>query len=182
MGGSGFQVFEPRGADWFAWDSKAEQGFAGGGDQVVELSAQPTIISGLNAAGPINSQYTTPDRITGTWDGGTFDVSRLGGDVGKYRFIGKFAGGVNEGIASGGVIAIHQDDNSVTGEAFETTEGIRFQVTGSVSGDVITMTATGGGETVNATATINRDSAMEPTGATGTWPEGNINLVSCRLN
>ncbi len=59
---------------------------------------------------------------------------------------------------------------------------IRFQVTGSVFGDVITMAATGGGETVNATATITRDADMEPTSATGTWPEGNINLVSCRLN
>ena len=83
---------------------------------------------------------------------------------------------------SGGVIALHQDGNSVVGEAFETTEGIRYQVTGIVTGDLITMAATGGGETVNATASINRGADMEPTGATGTWPEGNINLVSCRLN
>ena len=182
VGWAGPFQFWPRGAEWFGWDSKAEQGFAGGGFPIVELSARPTIISGPGAAGPINSQYITPDRITGTWDGGTFDVSRLGGDVGKYRFIGKFEGGFNEGLLTGGVIALHQDGNSVIGEAFETTEGIRFQVTGSVSVDTITMTATGGGETVNATATIMRDTNMEPTGATGTWPEGNINLVSCRLN
>ena len=182
-GGGALQVFQPIGAEWFGWDSKAEQGFFGGASDVVELSARPTINSGPTDSGPINSQYITPDSIEGTWAGGMFDVSRLGGDVGKYRFIGKFAGGVNEGIASGGVIVLHlhQDGNSVTGEAFETTEGIRFQVTGSVSGDLITMTATGGGETVNATATIIRD-VMEPIGATGTWPEGTINLVSCRLN
>ncbi len=183
VGWAGPFQFHPRGAEWFGWDSKAEvQGFFGGAFPVVEFSSRPTINSDPTASGPINSQYITPDRITGTWDGGTFDVSRLGGDVGKYRFIGKFEGGFNEGLLTGGVIALHQDGNSVIGEAFETTEGIRYQITGSVSVDAITMTATGGGETINATALIIRDADMEPTRVTGTWPEGSISLVSCRLN
>ena len=182
VGWGNFGSFERRGAEWFGWDASEDTGFFGGGSRVVDLKARPTIDSDPTAAGPINAQYITPDRITGAWEGGTFDLSRLGGDVGKYRLIGKFSGGVNDGLASGGVIVIHLDGNSVIGEAFETTEGIFFQVTGSVLGDDVSLTATGGGETINAIATIARDMAGEPTAATGVWPEGNLELVACRLN
>lgn len=144
--------------------------------------------SGPNLAGPIAGQFETPDRITGTWEqpasnlSGTFSVDRLGDDLGRYRFTGRF--GDSE---SRGAIALSlTDDGSVSGEAFDLVEGQTFDVTGSVSGDAMSLTATSSAETVTATATVGRDSSGAPVWLDGTLDGDSassfVQASVCRLN
>jgi hypothetical protein len=174
--------FAPRGLEWTGYDALADVTFFGGGSQSVELSARPTIDhTSPGVSGPIQGIFMTPDRISGTWEGGTFDASRLGGDTGQYRFLGRFSGGDEDGAIDAAVV-LDVDGAVVSGEAFEVYDGVRFQVTGSVSGDAIMLTATGGGETISASGTISRDTQGNPIGADGTFASGGFQLSACRLN
>jgi len=173
--GDAFQPTGPRAPSnvgWEGFDGVEEFIAGGGGGGSITYSARPVVDhSGPNLAGPISGQFETPDRITGTWEqpasnlSGTFSVDRLGDDLGRYRFTGWF--GDSE---SRGVIALSlTDDGTVSGEAFDLVEGQTFDLTGSMTSDAMSLTATSGAETVTATATVGRDSSF-------------VQASACRLN
>ena len=104
----------------------------------------------------IDGRFDTPDSISGSWNlvsenaSGTFSANRIGGDSAETRLTGEFF--TTDG--GGGVVVLDIDGSTITGEAFEATEGTLYSVTGTLTGDELEITATGGGETINGNATV----------------------------
>ncbi|MEN7341633.1 MAG: hypothetical protein AAAFM81_01775 [Pseudomonadota bacterium] len=126
-----------------------------------DVQMSPTFeTSIINDPTEITGRFETSDTIRGTWTlprenaSGTFVANRLGTDRAAQRFSTSFS--TNDG--GFGVMALEVDGDQVTGEAFEITERVSFDVIGTISGDDLVLTATAGTETINATGEIRRRS------------------------
>ena len=130
-------------------------------------------------AGPIAARFDSPDRITGTWDGGTVELQRIGGDNGgEYRFVGKADSAEEQAY-----ISLNFHDNAFSGEAFDVVEGTTFQVTGTLTGDAVSLTGTGGGTTYVGSGTLTRNPDGSPDELQGSSDDGTtFSIVACRLN
>lgn len=178
-GGSSFG-FIPLGFEWQGFDSVNEFNVFGGGGGSITIQNLPVIDhTDPSLAGPIAAEFETPDRITGTWDGGTVELTRIGGDNGaRYRFVGKAEGEETEAY-----ISLNFDGADFSGEAFNVFDGTTFDVTGTLDGDAVSLTATGGGETVTGTGTLTRFPDGSPDEVQGTLEDGSsFSIVACRLN
>ena len=180
-GGPGFG-FIPLGFEWQGIDSVNEfQVFGGGfGGGSVTIRHHPQIDhTEAGLAGPIAAQFETPDRITGTWEGGTVELRRIGGDNGgEYRLVGKA-----EGFEVQAYLSLNLDGTTFSGEAFDVVEGMTIQITGTLTGDAVSLTATGGGLTNVGTGTLTRNPDGSPSEVLGTFDDGSsFSIVACRLN
>lgn len=180
--------FQPSNVGWDGVDGEEEFFIGGGGFGSVTYGASPAIDhSGPNLAGPLAGEFETPDRISGSWEfppeglGGTFTVDRMGDDTGEYRFVGRFGG-----EESRGSIVLGLTGETATGEAFDAVDAQSFSVSGTLSGDSLSLTATGDTETVTATATVGRDAQGAPVWLDGSFddePDSSFMTASaCRLN
>lgn len=124
-----------------------------------DIQMSPTFeTSIINDPTEITGRFETSDTIRGEWTlprenaRGTFVANRLGSDRAAQRFSTGFS--TNDG--GFGVMVLEVDGSEITGEAFEITERLSFDVTGTIDGDDIVLTATSGSETINATGVIRR--------------------------
>ncbi|MEM8768136.1 MAG: hypothetical protein AAGE43_11870 [Pseudomonadota bacterium] len=182
--GIGNAPFAPSSAGWVAFDGLEEFVAGGGGANSITYAARPVIDhSGPNLAGPFDGNFDTPDRITGNWESagnnvsGTYSVDRIGGDDGTWRFVGDIVG-----AELSGVVALALTGNQIAGEVFEVFEGITYQVTGSITGDSVTLTATGGAQPIDASGTVVRSGVGEPIALTANFSGGSLSAAACRLN
>jgi len=69
------------------------------------------------------------------------------------------------------------------GEAYDPGGDTTFNVTGSLTGDEVNLTATGGGQTFTTTGTLKNDSNGNPSIVTGSLDNGaSFGPAACRLN
>jgi len=172
--------FRPIGFEWQGFDSINEVGVFGGGTDVITIQDMPVIEhTGTGLAGPISARFDSPDRITGTWESGTVELQRIGGDNGgEYRFIGKA-----DNIDVQAYISLNLDGTAFSGEAFDVYEGTTIQVTGTLTGDAVSLTATGAGGTNVGSGTLTRHPDGSPDEVLGTFDDGStFSIVACRLN
>lgn len=176
--------YAPSSFEWQAYDSTAEVEQFGGGGGSITIRQFPTIDhSDPTYAGPITAHFTTPDSISGTWDGGTVEFTRIGGDDGsEYRLVGK-AENFSAAERAAAYISVNLDGGSISGQAFEVFEGTTYAVTGSLTGDAVSLTATGGGQTLTGTGTLARHTDGTPDEVQGTFSDGSaFSIVACKLN
>jgi len=172
--------FSPLGFEWQGFDSVNEFTEFGGGTNSITIQDLPVIDhTQAGFAGPISARFESPDRITGTWDGGTVELQRIGGDNGgEYRFVGKA-----DNIEVQAYISLNLDGTAFSGEAFDVIEGTTFQVTGTLTGDAVSLTATGGGITNVGSGTLTKNADGSPDEVQGTFDDGSsFSMVACRLN
>ena len=185
----GFQgVFAPQFCagciDWTGYEAAEEFTVAGLNDGQINYAALPSITpGGLSTTSTIGGAFLTPDRITGDWVSntlavsGTYDVRRLGSDLGTYRIIGRF-----DSTDGPGVLGLSLEGNTISGQAFDLRESALYDVNGTLDGDTVTLTADTGAELVEATGTLTRFNNGEPRSFFGSWPEGQVGGTFCRLN
>ena len=112
----------------------------------------------VDPARSVTGRFDDADTISGTWGlpaenlAGTYTVNRIGGNTAETRMNGVFT--TDDG--GSGVLALDITGDTVTGEAFEATEGTLFTVTGSLDSDVVSIEAVGGGETITGEGSIRR--------------------------
>lgn len=172
--------FIPLGFEWQGIDSVNEFSvFGGGGGSITILDLPQIDHTDPSLAGPIAAQFVTPDRITGTWSGGNVDLTRIGADNGgEYRFVGR-AGSAE--VAA--YISLNLTGSSIAGEAFDVVTGTTFSVSGSLSGDAVTLSASGGGESLTGSGTLERNTDSSPREIRGTLSDGStFSIAACRLN
>ena len=173
--------FVPFGFDWDGFDSVNEIEFAGGASNAITVRQLPTISNdGPGVAGPIAADFTTPDDISGTWEGGTVELHRIGSANGDpYRFVGH----ARTSLDVRAYISLNFDGSAFSGQAFEVVEGTTYQVTGTLSGDAVSLTASGGGTTALGTGTLTTHPDGSPDEVQGTFDDGStFSIVACRLN
>jgi hypothetical protein len=165
----------------FAWEAlaiEAVDGFTividGGPINDFVFGNQPAIVHP-----DIQVKFTTPDTLEGTWNGGTVRFERIGKDDGSpYRFVGMALGAETDTA-----ISLNFDGSAFAGQAFEPWSDTTFEVTGSLTGDQVALTATGGGETFTATGTLTNDADGNPSVVVGSVSNGaTLGLAACRLN
>ena len=178
--GAGGFGFIPLGFEWQGYDAVAEFSEFGGGSGSITILDLPQIEhTDPGLAGPISAMFTTPDSITGTWAGGNLTLQRIGGDNGgAYRLVGRAS---SSEVAA--YVSVNLDGTAISGEAFDVIEGTTFQVSGTLDGDAVSLTATGGGSTLNGTGTLERNGDGSPREVQGTLDDGStFSLAACRLN
>ena len=108
---------------------------------------------------------------------------RIGGDDGSaYRLVGK-ADNLSFGARASAYISANFDGSNISGEAFEVFEGTTYQVTGTLTGDTVSVMAVGGGTTLTGTGTLTRFPDNSPDEIVGSLSDGSsLSLVACRLN
>ncbi len=167
---------------WIGWDPEEFDLFS---IFSYEISVPPQFDVD-NSVVRVTGGFDTPDSISGSWDisargvTGTFSANRLGGDTAEVRLTGEF--GTSDG--GSGVLVLDLDGTSISGEAFEATEGTLYSVSGSLEGDNLDIQAVGGGETISGSGTV-RERAADgtPTFFTGDLDIGGFfNGGGCRLN
>ena len=133
----------------------------------------------------IAASFETPDRVTGSWSvppenaSGTLELSRIGGDTAQFRATGNFS--TDDGAI--GVMVLDITGNTVTGEAFDSTEGVSYTIDGTLDGNQMTLSAVGGVETLAATATVDFTPDGVPLDIFGDITSGGGFFVKgCRLN
>lgn len=176
--------FIPLNFEWNAFDSVTDIEQFGGGGGSIDVVQLPVIDhTGQGVAGPISAQFTSPDSISGTWSGGTIQLQRIGADDGSpYRLVGK-AENLSFSSRTSAYISANFDGTDISGEAFEIFEGTSFQVTGTVNGNMVSITANGGGSSLTGTGTLTRFPDNSPDEITGSLSDGSsFSLVACRLN
>lgn len=174
----------PLSFEWEAFDSTTEVEQFGGGGSSITIRQLPEIDhSDPSFAGPIMAQFTTPDSIDGTWDGGTVQFTRIGGDDGsEYRLVGK-AENFSVADRAAAYISVNFDGTSLSGQAFEVFGGTTYTVTGALAGSTVSLSATGGGETLTGTGNLSVFQDGSPDEAQGTLSDGStFSLVACKLN
>ncbi len=176
--------FRPDSAGWVAFDSEEEFFAGGGGSNSVTYAARPVIDhSGPNLAGPFDGTFETPDHITGRWESaangvnGTYTVDRIDTNTDTWRLMGTIAGADIDGV-----VALGLTGNVISGEAFEVFEGQTYGISGTLDGDSVSLTATGGGETIQASGTLTRDAFGDPMALSVSFTNGALNAAACRLN
>lgn len=180
-GGPGFG-YRPLGFEWQGVDAANFFVVSGGGfglDSITIRDLPQIDHTDPSLAGPIAGQFVTPDHITATWEGGTVDLQRIGGDNGAdYRFVGVASG--NDFRA---YISLNFDGATFSGQAFEFEPPTTYQVTGTLTGDVVSLSATGGGSTFTGSGTLTSNPDGSPDEAQGTLNDGSsFSIVACRLN
>jgi len=80
------------------------------------------------------------------------------------------------------VVALGLTGNVISGEAFEVFEGQTYGISGTLDGDSVSLTATGGGETIQASGTLTRDAFGDPMALSVSFTNGALNAAACRLN
>ena len=107
----------------------------------------------------VTGSFDTPDSISGTWNlprdslSGTYVVNRIGGDTAETRINGSFV--TDDGGT--GVTILDITGSQITGQAFEATEGTLFDITGTVDGDAVSITARStDGEVIVGTGSVTR--------------------------
>ncbi|MBT8078852.1 MAG: hypothetical protein KJO31_09735 [Gammaproteobacteria bacterium] len=170
----------PLAFEWQGYDAADEFIVFGGGSGSITILDLPQIEhTAAGLAGPISAMFITPDSISGTWDGGNLNFQRIGPDDGSaYRLVGS-AGSAE--VAA--YISVNLDDTSISGEAFEVVEGTTFSVTGTLTGDSVSLTATSATETLSGSGTLTRNADNSPREVQGTLDDGStFSMVACRLN
>ena len=168
------------------------------GQGTVELAALPELIHiGSTNRGRINANFGSPDRVVGGWTNGvaqqavdregSFQVFRIGGGTGEYRFTGTYTrlSGTSSASTVYGNVGMMLAGDAITGTAFDVSNGTSTEVSGHrlPGTDQIELTVATGGAT--GTVTLVFDDGGEPLGLEGTWPgiEGStLEAVACRLN
>ena len=179
-GGAGLGYL-PLSFEWEAFDSTTEVEQFGGGGNSITIRQLPEIDhSDPNFAGPITAQFTTPDSISGMWEGGAVQFTRIGGDDGsEYRLVGK-AESFSVSDRAAAYISVNYDGTNISGQVFG---GTIYSVTGTVTGNAVSLKATGGGETLTGTGNLSVFPDGSPDEAQGTFSDGStFSLVACRLN
>ena len=172
--------FVPLNFEWQGIDPVQEFSvFGGGGGSITVLDLPVIDHTDPSVAGPISAMFVDPDNLTGTWDGGAVELTRIGGDNGApYRLVGKA-----DSAEVAAYISLNLDTSALSGQAFDVVGGTLFQVNGTLAGDTVALTATGGGESLTGTGTLTRDAAGAPAGVQGQLDDGStFDLVACRLN
>ena len=172
--------FQPFGFEWQGIDAVNDFAVFGGGTGSITLTDLPAIDhTDANVAGPIQADFMSPDEIFGTWAGGDVALTRIGADNGgEYRCVGSARG---EGAEA--YFSLNLTGNQLEGEAFNVVDGTLFQVSGTLSGDTISIDATSAGETLTGTASLSRLPDGSPREATGTLNDGStFGMAACRLN
>lgn len=172
--------FLPNSFQWQGIDAVNEFEVFGGGSGSITILDLPQIDhTDPSLAGPIAAQFETPDRITGTWSGGNVSLNRIGPDNGgRYRFVGNASG---DEVAA--YISLNLTDTSLAGEAFDVVSGTTFSVSGSLAGNAVTLSATGGGETLTGSGTLEPNADGSPREILGTLSDGSsFSIAACRLN
>lgn len=178
--------FSPFAYAWQGIDSVNDFEVAGGGSGIFGFTIRqlPEIDNtDQGVAGPIAVQFVTPDDISGTWEGGALELHRIGGANGdEYRFVGNAINSSFDDRAET-YISLNFDGTTFSGEAFEVFEGTRFNVTGTLTGDAVSLTASGGGNTFTAMGTLTINPDGSPDEAQGTFDDGSdFSIVACPLN
>lgn len=172
--------YVPLAFEWQGYDAVDEFiVFGGGGGSITILDLPQIEHTAPGLAGPISAMFVTPDSISGTWEGGSLSLQRIGPDDGAaYRMVGSASGAE---VAA--YISVNLDDTSFSGEAFEVVEGTTFSVTGTLAGDAVSLTATSGSETLTGSGTLTRNADNSPREIAGTLEDGStFSMVACRLN
>ena len=172
--------YVPLAFEWQGYDAADEFiEFGGGGGSITILDLPQIEHTAAGLAGPISAMFVTPDSISGTWDGGNLSLQRIGPDDGsEFRLVGSASGAE---VAA--YVSVNLDDTSIVGEAFDVVEGTTFSVTGSLTGDAVSLTATSGNETLTGSGTLTRNSDGSPREVQGTLEDGStFSMVACRLN
>ena len=172
--------FLPNSFEWQGIDAVNEFSVFGGGSGSITILDLPQIDhTDPSLAGPIAAQFETPDRITGTWSGGNVSLSRIGADNGgRYRFVGRASG---DEVAA--YISLNLTDTSFAGEAFDVVSGTTFAVSGTLAGNTVTLNATGGGETLTGSGTLEPNADGSPREILGSLSDGStFSIAACRLN
>ncbi len=152
------------------------------GTRPISYDQNMSFASGSTTTGAaFNGQFTSVNEVSGSWqnspNSGSFSGSRIGGAVdAAFRFTGNYIGN-DFGLFSFDVNA----SNSVTGVAYSVFFDELLTVSGTVSGNTLTATASDG--TV-ITGTLNTVTG----GFSGTWNDSVDGLVGtfsgsgCKLN
>lgn len=165
----------------FVWDALAVDGaeefvvsVAGGGPGDFTTGNELKL-----SQGDFDVTFTTPDDVAGTWGANSIELHRIGSDDGSpHRFVGRANGADTDAIVS-----LMFDGTDFSGQAFEQSDGSTLDVTGSLNGDDVTLTAVGGGETFEATGTLTNYPDGRPDKVVGVVDNGaNFGLAACRLN
>jgi hypothetical protein len=80
-------------------------------------------------------------------------------------------------------ISMNLDGSSLSGQAFDVYTGNSFQLTGTLTGDAVSLTVVGGGQTFTGSGTLTRHPDGSPDEAQGTLSDGSsFSVAACRLN
>lgn len=172
--------YVPLAFEWQGYDAVDEfVVFGGGGGSITILDLPQIEHTAPSLAGPISAMFVDPDSISGTWDGGSLSLHRIGpDDGGQYRLVGSASGSE---VAA--YISVNLDNESLSGEAFDVVEGTTFSVTGSLTGDAVSLNASADGETLTGSGTLTRNADNSPREVQGTLADGStFSMVACRLN
>ncbi|MEL7297523.1 MAG: hypothetical protein AAGJ86_07650, partial [Pseudomonadota bacterium] len=170
--------------EWIAYDPEEGQRST---IAIFDIQMSPTFeTSIINDPTEITGRFESSDEIRGTWSlpaenaSGTFVANRLGTDRADQRLSTSFS--TNDGGI--GVMVLEITDGVLTGEAFELTERLSYEVTGDIVGDEVSLIARSGSESITATGTIReRDLNGQPTEIFGSLDVGGSFFgKGCRLN
>ena len=176
--------FIPLGFEWEAYDAVNEVGVFGGGTSITITDLPIIDHTDPGLSGPIAAQFVTPDRIEGTWSGGNVSFIRIGADNGgQYRLVGR-ADNRTPGAELAAYLSLNLDESgSISGQAFEIFEGRTYTVTGTLTGDAVSLTTSGSGTSFSGVGTLERNPDATPREIRGTFEDGSsFSVAACRLN
>jgi len=138
------------------------------------------VIGIVQGGARFNGSFSSPNALSGTWvngtDDGNFTGTRIGGTANAvYRFTGAYAGD------DAGLFSIDIDgNNAVTGVAYSVIDDELINITGTLNGTTLSVSAPNG---TSATGQLNTTTGQ----LTGTWMnntggDGNFGGDGCRLN
>lgn len=152
------------------------------GTSAISLDQNVAFTSGdVSSGATFTGNFTNANTVSGTWNNsiaavsGTYSGSRIGGAVNAvYRFTGSFTGG-GSGLFSFDIDASDQ----VTGVSYAVEDGTLSTISGSVSGNDLSATVSGG---ATVTGTLNKSTGS----LSGTWSDtsgsGAFSGSGCQLN